>query len=73
MKYLHTPANIFIRRHITIVEVSLHFLRPNVQGLATQLWIATHYLRTLPQSLNFSLRAQQKQGRADPSHSLQSH
>ena len=28
------------------VDLRLKFLRPNVEGVATQIWVATHYLRT---------------------------
>jgi len=27
-------------------NLNLNYSRPRVQGLATQIWVATHYLRT---------------------------
>ena len=35
-----------MRHYIKIILVSLNFLRPKLEGVATQIWVATHYLRT---------------------------
>ena len=33
-------------RQQNYIDLRIKFLRPKVEGVATQIWVATHYLRT---------------------------
>ena len=45
-KIIEKNDDVKVRHYIRIILVSLNFLRPQLEGVATQIWVATHYLRT---------------------------